>query len=71
MAKIIGTDLRGLSVRELIAVLKKCPDKDAWIVLPESPLLDDYRHDPFKKVVGVRATNSTTVELVGDGRGYY
>jgi hypothetical protein len=71
MAKIIGTDPRGLSVRELIALLKKCPDQDAWVVLPESPLLDDYRHDPFKNVVGVRATYSATVELVGDGRGYY
>jgi hypothetical protein len=71
MAKMIGTDPRGLSVRELISFLKKCPDKDAWVVLPESPKLDEYRHDPFKKVVGVRATNSATVELVGDARGYY
>ena len=71
MAKMIGTDPRGLSVRDLIALLKKCPDKDAWVVLPESPELDGCRHDPFKNVVAVRATNSATVELVGDARGHY
>jgi hypothetical protein len=71
MAQMIGTDPRGLSVREVITLLKKCPDQDAWVVLPESPKLDDYRHDPFKKMVGVRATGSATVDLVGGVRGYY
>jgi hypothetical protein len=71
MARVIGTDPQGLSVRELIALLEKCPDKDAWVVLPESSDLDHYRHDPFRLLVGVRSTDSATVELVDDGGGYY
>jgi hypothetical protein len=71
MAKMIAVYKEGLSVRELITALKKCKDQDAWVVLPASPALDDCRHDPFKRLVGVRATDSATVELVGNGGGYY
>jgi hypothetical protein len=69
---MIGTDLRGFSVRELITFLEECPNKDAWVVFPESPKLGGGGiHDPFRKIVGVRATNSATVELVGGDKGYY
>jgi hypothetical protein len=72
MAEMLKVDPQGMSVRELINVLKECPDPDAWVVMPESAALDNYRHDPFRKLVGVRATGSATVELVGkEGDSYY
>jgi|HubBroStandDraft_5_1064220.scaffolds.fasta_scaffold46044_1 hypothetical protein len=55
---------KNLSVRELITLLKLCPDQDAWVVVPDSPAMDDHRHDPFRSVAAVRATDSATVELV-------
>ena len=72
MARMIGVDPEGLSVRELIALLEKCPDQDAWVVVPETPALDNYRHDPHHNLVAVRATGSASVELVvAEARGWY
>jgi hypothetical protein len=68
MAKMIAVYKEGLSVRELITVLKKCKNQDAWVVLPESPALDEYRHDPFKKLVGVRATTAICLQSVSAPR---
>jgi hypothetical protein len=35
-----------LSVRELIRLLKKCPDQDAWVVLNR----DTYKYDSGSKM---------------------
>ncbi len=57
--------IRGkLSVRELIALLKLCHDQDADVCVPNDCVLDNYRHSPFRSVIGVRATDSASVELV-------
>jgi hypothetical protein len=53
-----------LSVRELAALLKLCPDQDAYVCVPNAAVMDNYRHDPFRSVVGVRATDSASVELI-------
>jgi hypothetical protein len=54
---VLGSNKSGFRVKELIELLRCCPDQNAWVVLPDPPE-DEWKYYPF----GI----ATEVEAVGD-----